>query len=1770
MKNPPGLHQEPSQNHYGFRDYETEALSVSDVSKLSFIQTDLQDVACRTCPKSPENHLQSQITSVSSNIVASQPQRTDTPSDLDYRQIGDFKLGSLRITNGAASPALSRERLNESESGTQSKEKNNHPNFSSADNSLSANGLQSVSHYSKKLSSLQKDNELQLLGPDAYSLFNSKYHFRDFDIKDFEFGGDFSKENPAQSSSVHEGFTNNNPLSPYSNFSSKLSSLSKKNRTTSKLNLVMNDRSFEEEQLAQNTNLDVNFLNGEVQPFKPPVFDEAYKDGVKPLPNADSDHSSSVSFPWSQANEQSPRFEADRSLTLSPISDSYSFASSISFPEKLITSCSNSSDGKNENISRKYMTGLERQKILFKNENRSNFSSSIEKEFESKFGLSIFSNDNVLVEVEEKNMPGKSLPLLAPAIHKNSIDHDLSFGYLSNVTISTPLHSHPPELAAQNSLPSHSSELSRNFSLPNAGQKVVNCSKILPPTPTDDISMIEPNIFGEGSWNDGPNRKLSNYRRLSGLEISQINLEKVSERLQKTKQEPTKTPTRNISQTPLKNSLITTSLDRVFDRRKTHTVEKTKDNAEGDVASNSRAIDRKAFNEYELAPLTSELDGSKSNLDTITHGTHISSLPHDNLLKNADRLSAERDEIRRSPLERHGSVSAYLRKTRFSQPQPCRSRSSPSTLTRRSTQKIPVHSASRSPEKEASCFPLFSRPEYRQRPTREVGEIMTPLFEEGFPALTGDLFKLPPPTSSKDFADTEKQESQIDREVSQYKEANKIEKQCSSLIHRSYIAASKIKDKVKANEDKLLGSQFKSSHETHNTFSGNPKEILSPLSRGQSLSITEASDNPDLLNNRKSKSTKISEKRISLLGLGITKRIHREKEIFSTDFNYKAKVIKDEENLPNSGQKSYEVGHNSKPSITAMTESLISFPSQLSLAPLNRLISNSRRSSAAKSLTTFKPCHSSLEIDDYWQAKNETSLHVSGAVSSLDYDQTNHINENILKKSNSTISDSTIDSASDSHPKLQRQDWRVRSSNDFSRTVSPKNMGVKVEKNSVQCTKSMESVMMRKEKYSETTRPGKQFSNSTVRPEIYRHRASFHPRRSFSAYPPQAHVTRRSSLILAKSSRPVKAPDFYTIIEKKQKEALLTQTFKNENPLSMPNKLSHSEKKVARPAICPKKIKQNEDLDQRDRSHKDKISILDRKSHQTLAGCSTGALFSQKSYENPLNSDKSQQTSINSSKSDRILFSGLEDQPNLRYQKKILSQVENETHPDVLIDEDVCDMRDASRDGGNEEQNMQSKSTGTLNQGQPISHITEMSLLTKLTETPLISTLKSNIDSEIDAAGQNMELYDEKFQYRGTNPLKINTQSHQLASDYNIGKSIPALKDLESLGFETQQGSATSHSRTGSKYRNSLDSLPSQKLTKNGAFIPDSSSSLFNHSSVSESSTKCSTQSLKIKKNDNCPAMDLSIENQNRLKIRDNITQAKTPVTSISIIPKNVTKPPTHKSSSSQINIITDQPSVSSLHESGLPQTPLINFIPVQYRTDESFQKTQPLDTCPRGTDIKDQNLKLNKNGSCLDSLPSQCVEPSEVDLVVKNNNTRNSTVNNSQHNLNTTRLSIDIQCEQMPNELNNKEQRQNINLCNSQFTSNGGNSVIYGSAPNTNNFPTIPKSIRTFYQGLHQPSMDFYHSARRYAIDTQTKTDPSRIIEDSYGKKIPKVDIYHCDEKEIIVLNSGWRKRDVLNGSERASKYFHAFPDSMSSWSEKAVEICVDDIWEGTDRINS
>ncbi|VDB84293.1 Bgt-4777 [Blumeria graminis f. sp. tritici] len=41
---------------------------------------------------------------------SSQPQRTETPTDLDYRPIGAYKHGSLRIMNGTASPAIGTDR----------------------------------------------------------------------------------------------------------------------------------------------------------------------------------------------------------------------------------------------------------------------------------------------------------------------------------------------------------------------------------------------------------------------------------------------------------------------------------------------------------------------------------------------------------------------------------------------------------------------------------------------------------------------------------------------------------------------------------------------------------------------------------------------------------------------------------------------------------------------------------------------------------------------------------------------------------------------------------------------------------------------------------------------------------------------------------------------------------------------------------------------------------------------------------------------------------------------------------------------------------------------------------------------------------------------------------------------------------------------------------------------------------------------------------------------------------------------------------------------------------------------------------------------------------------------------------------------------------------------------------------------------------------------------------------------------------------------------
>lgn len=52
-----------------------------------------------------------------------QPQRTVTPNDLDYRHIGAFKLGTLRITNGVASPAPSIEQGMKIEKRPQSHDK---------------------------------------------------------------------------------------------------------------------------------------------------------------------------------------------------------------------------------------------------------------------------------------------------------------------------------------------------------------------------------------------------------------------------------------------------------------------------------------------------------------------------------------------------------------------------------------------------------------------------------------------------------------------------------------------------------------------------------------------------------------------------------------------------------------------------------------------------------------------------------------------------------------------------------------------------------------------------------------------------------------------------------------------------------------------------------------------------------------------------------------------------------------------------------------------------------------------------------------------------------------------------------------------------------------------------------------------------------------------------------------------------------------------------------------------------------------------------------------------------------------------------------------------------------------------------------------------------------------------------------------------------------------------------------------------------------------
>lgn len=229
-----------------------------------------------------------------------QPQRTETPNDLEHGHIGAFKLGSLRITNGAASPTLSREQVLEDKKDP-SIQKRRFPDHNQHNRSLSRDITKSWD--------VSRESPLrQTQGYKSLSSGLSVQHPNfEFETHDFHEDMISSIEKISQVLDVHENSFFPEELTPFSLFDVPYSSPVTKN---SKKRIAVSDRLFDEE------------------PWTPSIHDitKSVKSQKPSFLKADSGYQSNISSQSSEKEIIPKTLQAEANPVAEPLLGSRSFS----------------------------------------------------------------------------------------------------------------------------------------------------------------------------------------------------------------------------------------------------------------------------------------------------------------------------------------------------------------------------------------------------------------------------------------------------------------------------------------------------------------------------------------------------------------------------------------------------------------------------------------------------------------------------------------------------------------------------------------------------------------------------------------------------------------------------------------------------------------------------------------------------------------------------------------------------------------------------------------------------------------------------------------------------------------------------------------------------------------------------------------------------------------------------------------------------------------------------------------------------------------------------------------------------------------------------------------------------------------------------------------------------------------------------------------------------------------------------------------------------
>ncbi|RKF73452.1 hypothetical protein GcM1_244116 [Golovinomyces cichoracearum] len=692
----------------------------------------------------------------------------------------------------------------------------------------------------------------------------------------------------------------------------------------------------------------------------------------------------------------------------------------------------------------------------------------------------------------------------------------------------------------------------------------------------------------------------------------------------------------------------------------------------------------------------------------------------------------------------------------------------------------------------------------------------------------------------------------------------------------------------------------------------------------------------------------------------------------------------------------------------------------------------------------------------------------------------------ILKPISAPIdkSSSIVEPVIEQRQEPQRQDWRRRSTNSSSRSASTDILQELTRRNSVYSAMSSKSSAVMRENLKDKFNNEATFtSQQNLAPNVIRNQSFIPPRRNKRSYPPQAHVTRRSYSMLTQQPAIPPIQNFYTYIENTQKKLPQLDTIRNKSQKRSSSPLNEWNKEGK--TNIPRNYSQGKVIDE-------KLRRADIDSRETL--------LSQLPRQNPITSVK-----------DKFLN-------NHSFEGSSLSQISKNRSVEESKIKQWLDKDPGTKETGTLSENNRTnisdevKNSGETSMSSILNHRKSGSLAPETSplsiEIEAHNTKNSNsvieIKNDIHREDSNVYLRNSMTDKKLNTVL---TTNHSTPSNSILRENIPITLNLKTKILEMHQNISSSlTSGSKSAIKNSLDTLPSQRLAQNGIFSPGILST--QRGILRRSSSIYPSPVLQEKKNVSFTPLESS-------QIEDILKETNTNETSKSLISEVTSKEGRRRSTIDSVpqGILLKSPPIISPRTSsrGVKENFVLAPLDPDLKPDDvKAVSKKKLDE--QGILPKNEQEFPAKKFSQLDSLPSQ---RRDHKLMNDRNVTRRS-------------LPPKFLTKTQDQELNSQKsdrRRTVFSKYDRQYESRTPTSLTASQGSitdDTRGFPTIPKSVSTFHQ-TPSPPFDYYLSAPmtglfdiRSPINEKIKT---------YRITNPVQNISSNDEEDFLVLSAGWKK---------------------------------------------